>query len=78
VGITRAQKSLTFTLADKRKRYGKLEGCDPSRFLKELPENELEWFGKRIPTALQNQTPEEKKAVGNAHLAHLKSLLANK
>lgn len=78
VGITRAQKSLTFTLADKRKRYGKLEGCDPSRFLKELPENELEWFGKRIPTALQNQTPEEKKSVGNAHLAHLKSLLANK
>lgn len=78
VGITRAQKSLTFTLADKRKRYGKLEGCDPSRFLKELPENELEWFGKRIPTVLQNQTPEEKKSVGNAHLAHLKSLLSNK
>jgi ATP-dependent DNA helicase Rep len=68
VGITRAQKSLTFTLAEKRKRYGELEGCDPSRFLKELPENELEWL---------KNTSEVNKSVGNAHLAHCKSLTRN-
>ncbi|HHO68170.1 MAG TPA: ATP-dependent DNA helicase Rep, partial [Gammaproteobacteria bacterium] len=43
VGITRAQKSLAFTFAAKRKRAGEWESCEPSRFLTELPEDDLDW-----------------------------------
>ncbi len=43
VGITRAMKNLTLTYCNTRKRYGQIEICEPSRFLKELPESEIEW-----------------------------------
>lgn len=46
VGITRAQKGLCFTLAKQRRRAGELQDCVPSRFLDELPQESLEWFGK--------------------------------
>ena len=37
VGITRAQKELTFTLCKERRQYGELVRPEPSRFLLELP-----------------------------------------
>ncbi len=46
VGITRAQRSLTITYAGHRKRAGEPVSCTPSRFLDELPEDEIEWEGK--------------------------------
>lgn len=47
VGITRAQRSLTFSYCTHRKRYGEVSECEPSRFLSELPEADLEWASKR-------------------------------
>ncbi len=41
----------------------------PSRFLEELPAEDVEWEGKT-----SNKTPEQKKALGHAHLAGLKDL----
>ncbi len=70
VGITRAQKELTITYAKHRRRYGEDIECEPSRFLKELPEDEIEWEGGgRTPDA------ETSKQRGRDHLAALKELL---
>jgi len=69
VGITRAQKTLTLSYCRQRKRYGELVDCQPSRFLEELPQDDLEWSGK------SNLPEEEKKARGNAALSQIKALL---
>jgi ATP-dependent DNA helicase Rep len=45
VGITRAQRSLSLTLASKRKQYGQMIDCAPSRFLDELPSDDVQWIG---------------------------------
>ncbi len=56
VGITRAQRSLTLTLAAKRKQYGETINTTPSRFLDELPKDDIEkqGFGDSDP-ALNSQ-----------------------
>jgi ATP-dependent DNA helicase Rep len=69
VGITRAQVSLTFTLTQRRKRYGELVESEPSRFLSELPGDRIDWDAKR------EVTQEERRARGNAHLANLRGML---
>ena len=69
VGITRAERSLTMTMARTRKRYGEKVICEPSRFLDELPEDEIEWLGGK---ASKEKATEEK---GKSHLAGLKALL---
>jgi len=69
VGITRAQVSLTFTLAQRRKRYGELIECEPSRFLSELPADQVDWDVRR------EITQEERQARGRAHLASLRDML---
>ena len=43
VGITRAQQSLIFTMAKERRQYGDVMRPEPSRFLWELPQDDLEW-----------------------------------
>jgi len=68
VGITRAQRSLLITYAEKRKRYGEEIDCEPSRFLEELPAEHIEW--RREPA-----NREETRDLGRAHLASLKALL---
>lgn len=70
VGITRAKKTLTLTLAGRRKTGGENMPTTPSRFLEELPKDDLEWEGRN-----SNRSTEEKKALGQAHLAGLKDLL---
>ena len=70
VGITRAQKTLTFSYCTHRKRYGEISESEPSRFLNELPEDDLEWANKK------QLKPEEIKQRGKASLAQLKSMLA--
>jgi len=42
VGITRAQSSLTLCYAKTRQKFGETQHCEPSRFLFELPEEDLE------------------------------------
>jgi ATP-dependent DNA helicase Rep len=70
VGITRAQRSCTFSYCTHRKRYGEISECEPSRFLSELPEDDLEWVNKK------QLSPEESKERGRANLAHLKTMLS--
>lgn len=70
VGITRAQKGLCFTLARQRRRAGELQDCQPSRFLDELPQDSLEWYGKT------GEIDEVKsRALAHSHLAGIKNLL---
>jgi len=69
VGITRAEKSLTMTMARTRKRYGEKIICEPSRFLEELPEDEIEWLGGKASKEKSTQVK------GKAHLDGLKALL---
>ncbi len=45
VGITRARETLTLTYAAQRKQYGEKLETIPSRFLDELPEDDLRWEG---------------------------------
>jgi ATP-dependent DNA helicase Rep len=71
VGITRAQKTLTLTYARKRRRAGEWESCEPSRFLSELPREDLEWDE---PGTVQN--PKARRQRGQAHLAQLRGLLS--
>lgn len=70
VGITRAQKGLCLTLARQRKRAGDFQDCLPSRFLEELPQDCLEWYGS------EGERDEVKsKKLARSHLAGIKSLL---
>jgi ATP-dependent DNA helicase Rep len=69
VGITRAQRTLTFTLTRRRKRYGEWVSSEPSRFLAELPRDQLRWDNAR------DETPENRKARGLSHLHALKGML---
>ena len=45
VGITRAKKTLTMTLAKTRKQFGEKQMTTPSRFIDELPEEDVEKEG---------------------------------
>lgn len=45
VGITRAKRTLALTYAATRKQYGEKIETIPSRFLDELPEDDLQWEG---------------------------------
>lgn len=45
VAITRAEKKLTLTHAASRYKFGSLDYCEPSRFIDELPQDQLEMVG---------------------------------
>lgn len=70
VGITRAQRGLMITYARTRNRYGDLIDCDPSRFLDELPSEEIDW--QRLD---DERDPEERKAHGRNQLAALRAMV---
>lgn len=69
VGITRARQTLAFTFAAKRKQYGEIIDCTPSRFLDELPPEDLSWEG------LDDAPVEVKAARGNNALADIRAML---
>ncbi len=69
VGITRARQTLAFTFAAKRKQYGEIIDCTPSRFLYELPPEDLSWEG------LDDAPVEVKAARGNNALADIRAML---
>ena len=68
VGITRARKTLTMTLAGKRKQYGEISETTPSRFLEELPAEDIEREG------FGQSSPEKNIARGEETLGNLLSL----
>ncbi|MFT2111276.1 DNA helicase Rep [Marinomonas sp. 2405UD68-3] len=69
VGITRAKRTLCITLASKRRQYGQEIDCLPSRFLDELPQEDLQWEGRG------DESAEVKKEQGKASLSALKAML---
>ncbi|SUD58247.1 ATP-dependent DNA helicase Rep [Ectopseudomonas oleovorans] len=69
VGITRAKRNLALTFAAKRKQYGEVIDCSPSRFLDELPPEDLVWEG------LEEAPVEVKAARGNDALANMRAML---
>jgi ATP-dependent DNA helicase Rep len=69
VGITRAQRTLTLTYAARRKQFGEIIDCTPSRFLNELPAEDLVWEGQ------EQSNVEATKAKGQATFASLKALM---
>ncbi len=69
VGITRAQKELTFTLAKERSQYGETIKPTPSRFLNELPQEDVEW-----ESGPKMRTEDQKKQLADKGIASLKAL----
>jgi len=72
VGLTRAQRRLIITSASKRRRGGELVSCEPSRFLQELPQDDLQWEGRGVKLS-----KEEQQERGKASIAGLRALLGN-
>ncbi|BAN69926.1 DNA helicase Rep [endosymbiont of unidentified scaly snail isolate Monju] len=70
VGITRARRELIITTAEYRRRAGERVRCEPSRFLQELPADDLQQEGRGIKIS-----EEERHARGLASLANLKAML---
>ncbi|STY63583.1 DNA helicase Rep [Mannheimia haemolytica] len=74
VGITRAQQTLMFSLCKERRQYGEIIKPEPSRFLLELPQDELVWESEK-----SRMTEQEKEAKSSANIANLMAMLkANK
>ena len=71
VGITRAKEFLTLSYARRRKRFGEILANEPSRFLKELPADDLHRVG-HDPA----QDAARKQEMASAHLARLAAMLA--
>ena len=71
VGITRAQRSLNISYCTKRKYAKDWQACKPSRFLQELPENEVVYSGVQAA----GSAPSVSKNEGAAKLARLKAML---
>ena len=55
VGITRAQRALTFSLCKERRQYGELIRVEPSRFLAELPSDDVEWQRNKPKLSAEQQ-----------------------
>ena len=73
VGITRAQKELIFTYARERRQYGEVSRTEPSRFLHELPQDDLSWESTET-----KKSAEQKQATGKMGVAGLRDLLKKK
>jgi len=55
VGITRARQTLSMTMALKRRQFGETINCEPSRFIEELPQDDLQWQGGGAETQQANE-----------------------
>ena len=73
VGITRAQRNLWFSLCKERRQFGDLIRPEPSRFLLELPENDLQWERDKPPLSAEQQ-----QAKTQSHIANLRAILRGK
>ena len=66
VALTRAKHTLTLTLTRARKKFGEIIISKPSRFLDELPHDDLTWVGK------SETTQEQRKSLAKGNLDMLK------
>ncbi|GMV27992.1 MAG: DNA helicase [Rhodanobacteraceae bacterium] len=72
VGITRAKERLCLSYAARSRRFGEVLRNEPSRFLSEIPADDLHWDGRDA-----EQDAQSRKDVAASHLARLASLLAD-
>jgi ATP-dependent DNA helicase Rep len=70
VGITRAEETLSILVAKKRQRYGEIVDSVPSRFLEEMPQDDLDWEEDHVPLS-----DEEKREKGKDRLAEMRKRL---
>lgn len=54
VAMTRAKETLTLTNARQRMLFGRTAPAMPSRFLKEIPEENMEWLSKPQPRSVES------------------------
>ena len=73
VGITRAQRELVFSLAKERRQFGEVINPEPSRFLFELPPDDVQWENQK-PKA----TKEERQQKAQMGIANLRGILGKK
>ena len=74
VGITRARRELTLTLATQRRAGGQMRVTSESRFLDELPEEHIDWPAK----AKKKKATKDPEAVADEYLANIRALLGNR
>jgi len=65
VGMTRAKDELTLTLSDRRLVYGRVQYRSPSRFLEELPREELEERGISVPRSFRTTLADRERDYGS-------------
>jgi ATP-dependent DNA helicase Rep len=73
VGITRAQKELIFTYARERRQFGEVSRTEASRFLHELPQDDLSWELTQTKKSVEHKEQTAKMGVAN-----LREMLKNK
>ena len=73
VGITRAQRNLFFTLVKERRQFGELINPEPSRFLYELPQDDVLWEHKK-----NKDSADVRQQKGQVGIANLRNMLAKK
>ena len=71
VGITRAQRELIFTYARERRQFGEVARTEVSRFLHELPQDDLNW-----ELGQAKKTNEQKQASAQQGVANMREMLA--
>ncbi|MFY8300073.1 DNA helicase Rep [Pseudoalteromonas sp. SS15] len=71
VGITRAQQTLTMTYAKNRRQFGEVSTPELSRFVQELPQDDLQIEGQKKTV----QSQQERMQSGQARVANLRAML---
>ncbi|HEY0563140.1 MAG TPA: 3'-5' exonuclease, partial [Methylophilus sp.] len=74
VGITRAQKSLNISWCKKRKRAGEMQMCEQSRFIAELPKDDVKHFGNPFNDPDQLLASKD---FGKSKMASIRAMLNN-
>jgi len=72
VGITRAEESLSILVAKQRQRYGEMVNSVPSRFLDEMPQEDLDWEEDRLQLS-----DDEKRKRGKSNIESLRKMLSS-
>ncbi|TQV72425.1 DNA helicase Rep [Aliikangiella marina] len=72
VGVTRAKETLAIMVAKQRARYGEMVNSVPSRFLEEMPQDDLDWEEDRLQVS-----DDEKRESGKSKMENLRKMLSS-
>ncbi|RLV59966.1 DNA helicase Rep [Parashewanella curva] len=70
VGITRAQQELWFVICRERRQFGETMRTEPSRFLMELPQDDVKWENQK-----PKQSEQQRQQTGKANISNLRNML---